>query len=47
MNSNAAWHLFLNTGAPEAYLLYNQLRKMEDDYVPDGPGVSDPGYRIQ
>ena len=42
MNSKTAWHLFLNTGAPEAYLLFNQLRATEGNYVSDCSGVGDP-----
>ena len=27
------WQLFLETGAPEAYLLYNQAKRMEYPHV--------------
>ena len=35
MNKETAWELFWNTGAPEAYLLYNMLNHREEPYVPD------------
>ena len=41
MDMNTAWQLFIATGAPEAYLLYHQLKNAEGSYVPDDPG---PGY---
>lgn len=39
MNSQFCWQLFLDTGAPEAYLLYNKAKKMEDMHVPDDQGT--------
>ena len=47
MDSNTAWQLFLSTGAPEAYLLYNQFKKSEEGYVPDSPGPGHTGHSIQ
>lgn len=47
MDMKAAWQLFVTTGAPEAYLLYNQLRKSEDGYVPDDPGAGHAGNSLQ
>ncbi len=38
MNTMDYWHLFLETGAPEAYLWYTQAVKMEGDHVSDYPG---------
>lgn len=35
MNSQNYWQLFLETGAPEMYLLYNEARKVEQTYVSD------------
>jgi len=29
MNAQNYWQLFLETGAPEMYLLYNEARKVE------------------
>lgn len=39
MNVESYWNLFLDTGAPEAYILYNIARRMEDKHVFDGPGT--------
>ena len=47
MNANDYWKLFLETGAPEAYLSYAQALKMEKDYVPDHQGVSSAGNGLQ
>ena len=33
------WSLFLETGAPEAYILYNIARRMEDKHVLDRPST--------
>lgn len=34
------WQLFLETGAPEAYLMYSKQLKSEGNHV-----FNDPGYR--
>lgn len=47
MDVHAAWQLFVNTGAPEAYLLYNQLKKAEETYVPDDSGLGHTGHSLQ
>lgn len=38
MNAQDYWQLFVETGAPEAYLLYSKQLKSEADYVLDDPG---------
>lgn len=47
MNSLAYWNMFLETGAPEMYLMYKQARKMEDTDVFDRSwaGASDNGLQ--
>ena len=35
MNSRDYWQLFLETGAPEAYLMYSSKLKSEANYVYD------------
>lgn len=47
MDSQFAWQVFLETGAPEMYLLYNQAKKMEntDVFEDQRPGVA--GNKIQ
>jgi len=41
------WQLIMETGAPEAYLLYNAAKRMESTYVPNSTGPGDPGHTIQ
>ena len=39
MNANDYWTIFLETGAPEMYLMFNQARKMEEENVFNGSGA--------
>lgn len=47
VDSQNLWQMFLETGAPEIYLLYNKARKVEELHVLDdsGPGVA--GHSLQ
>lgn len=47
MNANDYWHLFMETGAPEAYLLYSRALKMEAKYVSDDKGTGTESYGLQ
>ena len=38
MNAQDYWSIFLETGAPEAYLLYTRALKMEEKHVFDDSG---------
>lgn len=38
MNSADYWTVFMETGAPEAYLLYSAALKTEGKYVSDDSG---------
>ena len=38
MNAQDYWNFFLETGAPEYYLLYQNALKMEAPHVPDDSG---------
>lgn len=40
MESADYWRLFLDTGAPEMYLLYHNAKKMEKIDVSDSSGPS-------
>lgn len=42
MRPELYWQLFLRTGSPEAYMMYNEAKRMEQTNVPqyDGPGSS-------
>ena len=39
MQSQDYWQMFLETGAPELYLLYNQAKRTEITNVSDNPGT--------
>lgn len=47
MNSQFAWQIFLDTGSPEMYLLYNKVKKMENRNVLEDqrPGIT--GNKVQ
>jgi hypothetical protein len=47
MNSQNLWQVFLETGAPEIYLLYNQARKMESLHVFNNSGTCVTGHQLQ
>lgn len=38
MNAGEYWQLFLETGAPEAYMLYSKQLKLEESHVFDYSG---------
>ena len=46
MNSQDYWQMFLETGAPELYLLYNNARKMENSHVPDNSRSCSTGNEL-
>lgn len=41
------WQIFLETGAPEAYLMYSRALKMEGNHVPESPGPGASGHGLQ
>lgn len=41
------WQLFLRTGSPEAYLKFNEARRLEQEYVPEYEGPGCPGHKLQ
>ena len=47
MNSRQLWQAFLDTGAPEMYLLYNQAKKQEESHVSNDQGSGVTGYELQ
>ena len=47
MNAADYWNFFLETGAPEYYLLYQNALKMEGYHVFDDPGHRAQGYGLQ
>ena len=46
MNAESYWQLFMETGAPELYLLYQMARKTEEDYVSDHTGHRSAGHGL-
>ena len=47
MNAIDYWKLFMETGAPEAYLSYTQARKLEERHVSDDPWPGSSGHGLQ
>lgn len=47
MKANDYWQMFMETGAPEYYLLYNHAQKMENRHVLDHTGSGAAGDRLQ
>ena len=47
MKSMDYWQLFLDTGAPEAYLMYSRKRKTEATHVYDDSGNRPESYGLQ
>lgn len=47
MQAQDYWKIFLETGAPEVYVMYNQARRMEEGNVSDhqGPGITGLGLQ--
>ena len=46
MKSQDYWQMFIETGAPEMYLLYNNARKTETNNVLDNPGLGAPSHKL-
>ena len=47
MRSQEYWQIFLETGAPEMYLLYNNARKRENAHVFNNEGLGYPSNQLQ
>lgn len=47
MKANDYWNIFLETGAPEMYLLYSRALKMEAPDVSDHEGSGSAGHGLQ
>ncbi len=47
MNAMDYWKIFMETGAPEAYLSYTKLLQMEGDHVSDDPWPGSSGHGLQ
>lgn len=47
MNAKDYWQFFIETGAPEYYLMYQKALKMEAPNVFDDPGHRAQGHGLQ
>ncbi|MGM9669898.1 MAG: hypothetical protein ACI3VZ_09140 [Faecousia sp.] len=47
MDASFYWELFLETGAPEAYLLYQTACRKENQNVSDNTGTGAAGGGVQ
>lgn len=47
MESKMIWQLFVETGAPEMYMLYNKARKTEEAHVSDDSRTCSAGHDLQ
>lgn len=47
METKDYWQLFIETGAPEMYLLYAKQQKMEASHVFDGTSSCTQSYGLQ
>ena len=47
MNAESYWQLFMMTGSPEAYLLFNEARKAEEGHVFNDSGLGAQSNTIQ
>lgn len=47
MNAREYWQLFLETGAPEAHLMYSKQLKSEENHVSDDTRHCLAGDRLQ
>ena len=41
------WNIFMETGAPEMYLMYTKALKMEENHVFDDTGAGGSGHGLQ
>jgi len=46
MKASDYWQMFLETGAPEMYLLYHNARKMESSNVLDDSGTGPASHKL-
>lgn len=47
MDAQSYWNLFLMTGSPEVYLLFNEARRAEEEHVFEGTGPGAQNNTIQ
>ena len=47
MDAREYWKLFIETGAPEVYMMYTQALKSEETYVPEHSSSGAAGQQLQ
>lgn len=47
MDAQLFWQMFIETGSPEAYIMYKQAKQMEGSHVLDGQGINIAGNKLQ
>jgi hypothetical protein len=47
MEAKDYWQLFLETGAPELYMMYANAQKSEEIHVPERSGAGFAGHGLQ
>lgn len=47
LDANVYWQLFLRTGSPELYLMYNEARRAEETDVFDDSRAGSQGNAVQ
>ena len=47
MIAEELWQSFLQTGAPEMYILYHQAKRLEEGDVPEGQRAGTSGNSLQ
>lgn len=47
MTAQDYWNVFLDSGIPEYYLLYNQAKKSEENHVFNHIGTDSSGMSLQ
>lgn len=47
MDAQLFWKMFIETGSPEAYVMYRQAKRTEDAHVLDGQGIGIAGNKLQ
>ena len=47
MDANGCFRVFMDSGIPEYYVLYQQLKRMEESNVSNDPGTGTSGMSLQ
>ena len=47
MKSEDYWNMFMETGMPEYYLVFQACKRTEDERVSENTGTCAPGHGVQ